>query len=126
MAKLFDKAISVGMGQCPVKRYNEYLRDLIITGHARPGKIVSHHIRIDQAPEAYKKFDQRTDGYTKVLIQFPEAGGLRPQVRDGYRPSPDAHGARPRRCLSVCNARTAGSRRAPTGPGGSLRGRHRS
>ena len=73
MAELFDKAVSVGMGQCPVKRYNEYLRDLIITGHARPGRIVSHHIRIDQAPEAYKKFDQRTDGYTKVLIQFPGA-----------------------------------------------------
>ena len=73
MAELFDKAVSVGMGQCPVKRYNEYLRELIITEHARPGRIVSHHIRIDQAPEAYKKFDQRTDGYTKVLIQFPGA-----------------------------------------------------
>ncbi|MHB1512654.1 MAG: glutathione-independent formaldehyde dehydrogenase [Acidiferrobacter sp.] len=73
MAELFDKAVTVGMGQCPVKLYNESLRDLIIAGRAKPSKIVSHRIAIDQAPEAYQKFDQRVDGYTKVLIQFPGA-----------------------------------------------------
>lgn len=70
---MFDNAVTIGMGQAPVKKYNEYLRDLIIQGKAHPGQIVSHHIRIDKAPEAYDKFDKRTDGYTKVLIQFKEA-----------------------------------------------------
>lgn len=70
LAECFDKAVTLGMGQCPVKMYNEHLRDLIIAGRVKPGKIVSHRIQIEQAPEAYKKFDQRTDGYTKVLIQF--------------------------------------------------------
>src|SRR4051812_6118711 len=28
--KVFDKALSIGTGQCPVKRYNLFLRDLII------------------------------------------------------------------------------------------------
>jgi glutathione-independent formaldehyde dehydrogenase len=74
IAQVFDKALSVGSGQAPVKRYNEYLRDLIVNGRAKPGKIVSHHIHIDEAPEAYKKFDERTDGYTKVLIRFVETG----------------------------------------------------
>ena len=32
LAEIFDKAIAVGTGQCPVKRYNAYLRDLIIAG----------------------------------------------------------------------------------------------
>lgn len=72
MGELFDKAVTVGMGQCPVKQFNEYLRDLIIAGRAKPSKIVSHRIRIDQAPEAYQKFDERIDGYTKVVIQFKE------------------------------------------------------
>jgi len=72
MADFFDKALSLGTGQAPVKRYNEYLRDLIVNGHAKPSKIVSHHIEIDEAPEAYQKFDQRIDGYTKVLIKFGE------------------------------------------------------
>jgi len=70
VADFFDKALSLGTGQAPVKKYNEYLRDLIICGRAKPSKIVSHHIRIDEAPGAYEKFDQRVDGYTKVLIKF--------------------------------------------------------
>src|ERR1700751_2370538 len=70
LAKLFDKALSLGTGQAPVKRYNEYLRDLIVNGRAKPSKIVSHRIAIDEAPAAYDKFDKRNDGYTKVLIKF--------------------------------------------------------
>lgn len=72
IAEFFDKAVTVGMGQCPVKQFNEYLRDLIIMGRAKPSQIVSHRIQIDQAPDAYEKFDERIDGYTKVLIQFRE------------------------------------------------------
>jgi len=72
LAEIFDKSLSIGTGQAPVKRYNEYLRDLIIAGKANPGKIVSHHIAIDEVPEAYKKFDQRADGYTKILIRMNE------------------------------------------------------
>lgn len=41
---------------------------MIISGQADPSFVVSHEINIDQAPEAYKKFDQRIEGYTKVLI----------------------------------------------------------
>ena len=70
IADFFDKGITMGSGQAPVKKYNEYLRDLIVNGRAKPGKIVSHHIKIEDAPEAYSKFDKRIDGYTKVLIRF--------------------------------------------------------
>jgi glutathione-independent formaldehyde dehydrogenase len=70
LAEFFDKALTMGTGQAPVKRYNEYLRDLIVNGRAKPSKIVSHHISIDDVPEAYDKFDKRIDGYTKVLIRF--------------------------------------------------------
>jgi len=70
IAEFFDKGITMGSGQAPVKKYNEYLRDLIVNGRAKPSKIVSHRIQIDEAPDAYDKFDQRIDGYTKVLIRF--------------------------------------------------------
>src|SRR5437762_1662462 len=72
LADFFSKGLTIGTGQAPVKKYNEYLRDLIISGRAKPSLIVSHRINIDQAPDAYSKFDQRTDGYTKVLIRFNE------------------------------------------------------
>lgn len=70
IAEFFDKGISMGSGQAPVKKYNEYLRDMIVNGKAKPSRIVSHRIPIDEAPEAYDKFDQRIEGYTKVLIKF--------------------------------------------------------
>ena len=70
VADFFDKALTIGSGQAPIKRYNEYLRDLIVTGRAKPRRVVSHHISIEDAPSAYDKFDQRIDGYTKVLIRF--------------------------------------------------------
>ena len=58
----------MGAGQCNVKRYNRYLRDLIISGVAKPSFVVSHEIKIDDAPNAYEKFDKRVEGYIKVLI----------------------------------------------------------
>ncbi len=72
LADFFSKGLTIGTGQAPVKKYNEYLRDLIISGRAKPSLIVSHRINIDQAPDAYSKFDQRTDGYTKVVIRFKD------------------------------------------------------
>jgi len=66
--KLFEKGLTVGTGQCNVKAYNRYLRDLIISGKAKPSFVVSHEVGIDDAVDAYDKFDRRVDGYTKVLI----------------------------------------------------------
>ena len=72
IAEFFDKGVTMGSGQAPVKRYNEYLRSLIIDGKAKPSMIVSHRIPIEDAPKAYDRFDKRIDGYTKVLIKFDE------------------------------------------------------
>jgi hypothetical protein len=62
------QGLSLATGQCNVKQYNRYLRDLIISGRAKPSFVVSHEIGIDDAEMAYDKFDKRIDGYTKVLI----------------------------------------------------------
>jgi len=64
----FTKGIAIGTGQCPVKRYNRHLRDLIIRGQATPSLIVSHELSLDEAPSAYENFDKRVDGWTKVLL----------------------------------------------------------
>jgi glutathione-independent formaldehyde dehydrogenase len=72
IADFFDKGVTMGSGQAPVKKYNEYLRDLIVNGRAKPSQIVSHRIPIDEAPDAYNKFDKRIEGYTKILIKFGE------------------------------------------------------
>jgi glutathione-independent formaldehyde dehydrogenase len=64
----FTKGQRMGTGQAPVKRYNRQLRDLIIEGRARPGWIASHELPLDQAAIGYDNFDQRIDGWTKVLL----------------------------------------------------------
>jgi glutathione-independent formaldehyde dehydrogenase len=64
----FTKGQRMGTGQAPVKRYNRQLRDLIINGRATPGWIVSHELSLDEAPDGYRRFDERADGWTKVLL----------------------------------------------------------
>ena len=48
--KLFEKGLRLGTGQCNVKQYNAYLRDLIIAGRAKPSFVVSNEVRLDDAP----------------------------------------------------------------------------
>lgn len=67
--QLWEKGISVGTGQTPVKAIQIMLRDMIMGGQASPSFIVSHRISLDEAPDAYKEFDQRANGYTKVIIK---------------------------------------------------------
>ncbi len=69
MGRFFEKGQRMGTGQANVKAYNRYLRDLIIAGRAEPGFVVSHRLPLEEAPEAYDRFDKRADGWTKVLLK---------------------------------------------------------
>jgi glutathione-independent formaldehyde dehydrogenase len=69
LGSAWEKGLSLEMGQAPVKRYNVYLRDLITSGVAKPSFFVSHRLPLEAAPEAYEKFDRRTEGYRKVLLK---------------------------------------------------------
>jgi glutathione-independent formaldehyde dehydrogenase len=64
----FFKGQAMGTGQANVKQYNRGLRNLIHQGKLHPGAIVSHELSLDQAPEGYERFDEREDGWTKVLL----------------------------------------------------------
>ncbi len=63
------KGQKIGNGQANVKAYNRQLRDLIHMDRATPSWIVSHELPLSQAPEAYEHFDNRDDGWTKVLLK---------------------------------------------------------
>jgi glutathione-independent formaldehyde dehydrogenase len=65
---LWFKGQTIGTGQCPVKKYNRALRDLVAGGKARPSFVVSHELLLDRAPEAYRNFDSRENGWTKVVL----------------------------------------------------------
>jgi glutathione-independent formaldehyde dehydrogenase len=63
------KGQTLGSGQCPVKKYNRRLRDLVAGGKATPSFIVSHELPLAQGPDAYAHFDARDDGWTKVVLK---------------------------------------------------------
>jgi glutathione-independent formaldehyde dehydrogenase len=64
----FFKGQAMGTGQANVKQYNRGLRNLIHQGKLQPSLIVSHELSLDQAVDAYQRFDDREDGWTKVLL----------------------------------------------------------
>ena len=66
---LWFKGQTIGTGQCNVKAYNRQLRDLISTGRAKPSFIVSHPLPLGEAPNAYRHFDARDEGWTKVVLK---------------------------------------------------------
>lgn len=47
---------------------NRELRDLIHAGKAKPSWVVSHHLPLDEAPDAYQHFDECDYGWTKVVL----------------------------------------------------------
>lgn len=69
IGKLFEKGLRLGTGQANVKAYNRRLRDLITAGRATPSFVVSHELPLADAPDAYRHFDQRDEGYTKVILK---------------------------------------------------------
>ena len=58
----------MGTGQANAKQYNRQLRNLIHRDKLKPGVIVSHELSLDDAAEGYANFDERRDGWTKVLL----------------------------------------------------------
>lgn len=63
----FQKGLRMGSGQANVKAYNRRLARLIHAGKAAPSFLVSRHLRLEEAPTAYRRFDARDPGWTKVV-----------------------------------------------------------
>lgn len=63
------KGQHMATGQCNVKAYNRKLAELIHAGKAKPSMIISHELPLSKAPEGYKNFDARKDGWTKVVLK---------------------------------------------------------
>ncbi len=66
--KFWFKGQKLGTGQCNVKAYNRGLRNLIHHDKANPSVIISHELPLAEAPQAYEHFDNRDEGWTKVIL----------------------------------------------------------
>jgi threonine dehydrogenase-like Zn-dependent dehydrogenase len=67
---LFDKQVQLRMGQANVKRWVPDLMPLLLDGDPLGVEgFASHHLPLEQGPEAYEKFQKKEDGFVKVLLQ---------------------------------------------------------
>lgn len=64
----FSKGAAVRFGRAHDRRYTTQLRDLITSGPARPGTIVTHPGALDDAPKPYRRLDGREDGVIKAVL----------------------------------------------------------
>lgn len=63
------KGQQIRTGQANVKAYNRQLCNLITEGRANPSFIISHELPLSDAPNAYRHFDARDEGWTKVILK---------------------------------------------------------
>jgi len=63
------KGLTLKTGQTHVQRYLEPLMAMIAEGRIDPSFIITHRIGLEDGPEAYKTFCDKTDGCVKVVIK---------------------------------------------------------
>jgi threonine dehydrogenase-like Zn-dependent dehydrogenase len=69
MLTIFDKQIQLRMGQANVKRWVDDILPLLVDGDPLGAEqFASHRVPLEQAPEAYAKFQAKEDGYFKVVL----------------------------------------------------------
>ncbi|MBA9006112.1 zinc-dependent alcohol dehydrogenase [Thermomonospora cellulosilytica] len=71
MLRLFDKGVTLRMGQAHVKRWIDDLMPLV-TDPADPlgtEDLATHRLPLDQAPHGYEIFQKKRDGAIKVLLK---------------------------------------------------------
>jgi threonine dehydrogenase-like Zn-dependent dehydrogenase len=70
MLTLFDKQVQVRMGQANVRRWVPEIMPLLLDGDPLGvDEFATHHLPLEQGPDAYAKFQRKEDGYVKVLLQ---------------------------------------------------------
>ncbi|HVW05815.1 MAG TPA: hypothetical protein VHB78_12465 [Vicinamibacterales bacterium] len=65
----FAKGLTLKMGQTHVHRYLPALLERIERSEIDPSIVISHHLRLDDAPEAYRMFRDKDDRCTKVVLR---------------------------------------------------------
>jgi threonine dehydrogenase-like Zn-dependent dehydrogenase len=71
MMKLFDRQISIRMGQANVRTWTDRLIELLSRDEDVFGveTLPSHFHPLEEAPEASAKFKDKSDGYIKVILK---------------------------------------------------------
>jgi threonine dehydrogenase-like Zn-dependent dehydrogenase len=65
----FNKGLTMKMGQTHVQRYMRPLLEHIERGRIDPTFVITHRLRLDEAPEGYKMFRDKENQCIKVVLR---------------------------------------------------------
>ncbi len=70
MLQLFDKGVTIRMGQAHVRRWTDALLPLVLDDADPLGvlDLATHHLPLEDAPGAYQMFQEKKDGAIKVVL----------------------------------------------------------
>ncbi len=70
LLQMFDKQLTVRMGQANVKRWVDDLMPLLSDDDPLGvDQLATHHLPLDEAPQAYATFQKKQDGAVKIVFR---------------------------------------------------------
>jgi threonine dehydrogenase-like Zn-dependent dehydrogenase len=71
MMEMFDRGITLRMGQCHVRRWTDDIRKVLDQDDDVLGveSLATHHVSLEEAPAAYEMFQAKKDGCVKVVLR---------------------------------------------------------
>ena len=64
-----NKGLTMKTGQTHMQRYMKPLLEKIEAGEIDPSFVITHRVKLADAPEAYKTFRDKKDGCIKVVLK---------------------------------------------------------
>jgi threonine dehydrogenase-like Zn-dependent dehydrogenase len=69
MGAVMNRGLTIRSGQCHVQRYMRPLLERIENGEIDPSYIITHRMRLDDAPRGYELFKEKADDCLKVVLK---------------------------------------------------------
>jgi threonine dehydrogenase-like Zn-dependent dehydrogenase len=64
-----NRSLTIKAGQCHVQRYLRPLMERIENGEIDPSFVITHTMKLDDAPQGYDTFKNKEDGCVKVVLK---------------------------------------------------------
>jgi S-(hydroxymethyl)glutathione dehydrogenase/alcohol dehydrogenase len=69
LGDFFSRNVQLKMGQAPVIHLMPKLYDMVENKEFDPTDIITHRMSLDEGPDAYKIFDEKSDGNIKAILK---------------------------------------------------------
>jgi threonine dehydrogenase-like Zn-dependent dehydrogenase len=69
MGSVMNRSLTIKTGQCHVQRYMKPLLERIQNGEIDPSFVITHPMRLEDAPEGYQIFSDKEDDCIKIVLK---------------------------------------------------------